>query len=131
MKIGRNEPCPCGSGKKYKKCCLNATSEPIINPRFIDMDLELDNLSNRIPALIEQQKYDEAEKVCQRLFEEYPEQIDGLHRFAEVLESKGEHQQAAEYYRKSAEFAKQTDGFEQASIDNFMQKAEELGGVKS
>ncbi|MHB1647021.1 MAG: YecA family protein [bacterium] len=22
MKIGRNDPCPCGSGKKYKKCCL-------------------------------------------------------------------------------------------------------------
>lgn len=21
MKIGRNSPCPCGSGKKYKKCC--------------------------------------------------------------------------------------------------------------
>jgi SWIM/SEC-C metal-binding protein len=21
IKIGRNEPCPCGSGKKYKKCC--------------------------------------------------------------------------------------------------------------
>jgi tetratricopeptide (TPR) repeat protein len=22
MRIGRNDPCPCGSGKKYKKCCL-------------------------------------------------------------------------------------------------------------
>jgi len=22
FKIGRNGPCPCGSGKKYKKCCL-------------------------------------------------------------------------------------------------------------
>ena len=22
VKIGRNDPCPCGSGKKYKKCCL-------------------------------------------------------------------------------------------------------------
>lgn len=22
-KIGRNDPCKCGSGKKYKKCCLN------------------------------------------------------------------------------------------------------------
>ena len=22
-KIGRNEECPCGSGKKYKKCCLD------------------------------------------------------------------------------------------------------------
>src|SRR5512139_2815666 len=21
-KVGRNDPCPCGSGKKYKKCCL-------------------------------------------------------------------------------------------------------------
>ena len=20
-KVGRNDPCPCGSGKKYKKCC--------------------------------------------------------------------------------------------------------------
>jgi len=24
-KIGRNEPCPCGSGKKYKRCCGGAT----------------------------------------------------------------------------------------------------------
>lgn len=23
VKVGRNEPCPCGSGKKFKKCCLN------------------------------------------------------------------------------------------------------------
>ncbi|MFH1415207.1 MAG: SEC-C metal-binding domain-containing protein [Elusimicrobiota bacterium] len=24
-KISRNDPCPCGSGKKYKKCCLKST----------------------------------------------------------------------------------------------------------
>jgi uncharacterized protein len=24
-KVGRNDPCPCGSGKKYKKCCGTAT----------------------------------------------------------------------------------------------------------
>jgi hypothetical protein len=23
--IGRNDPCPCGNGKKYKKCCLAET----------------------------------------------------------------------------------------------------------
>ena len=23
--VGRNDPCPCGSGKKYKKCCGRAT----------------------------------------------------------------------------------------------------------
>jgi len=26
MKIGRNDPCPCGSGKKYKHCCLSPLS---------------------------------------------------------------------------------------------------------
>ena len=25
-KVGRNDACPCGSGKKYKKCCLNASN---------------------------------------------------------------------------------------------------------
>lgn len=33
MKIGRNEPCPCGSGKKYKRCCINRTT---IEPRNIN-----------------------------------------------------------------------------------------------
>jgi hypothetical protein len=26
-KVGRNDPCPCGSGKKFKKCCLTSTSD--------------------------------------------------------------------------------------------------------
>ncbi|MEA3558693.1 MAG: SEC-C metal-binding domain-containing protein, partial [Candidatus Thermoplasmatota archaeon] len=33
MKIGRNDPCPCGSGKKYKKCCMN--EETAKRPRSI------------------------------------------------------------------------------------------------
>lgn len=24
MKTGRNDPCPCGSGRKYKHCCMRA-----------------------------------------------------------------------------------------------------------
>lgn len=27
-KIGRNDPCPCGSGKKYKRCCLGERAHP-------------------------------------------------------------------------------------------------------
>ncbi len=30
-KIGRNDLCPCGSGKKYKKCCINLEKENNIN----------------------------------------------------------------------------------------------------
>lgn len=29
MEIGRNDPCSCGSGKKYKKCCLNKPAEVV------------------------------------------------------------------------------------------------------
>ena len=32
-KLGRNDPCPCGSGKKYKQCCLNAAEAEIANDR--------------------------------------------------------------------------------------------------
>lgn len=31
-KIGRNDPCPCGSGKKFKKCCMNQTAKPKQHP---------------------------------------------------------------------------------------------------
>jgi hypothetical protein len=38
MKTGRNDPCPCGSGRKYKKCCEVVQSEPVPasrpSPRF-------------------------------------------------------------------------------------------------
>ena len=30
-KIGRNDPCPCGSGRKYKKCCQGKTPAPKID----------------------------------------------------------------------------------------------------
>ncbi len=31
MKVGRNDPCPCGSGLKYKKCCLGKEIKKINN----------------------------------------------------------------------------------------------------
>jgi hypothetical protein len=33
MKIGRNDPCPCGSGKKYKHCCLARGAEVESSPQ--------------------------------------------------------------------------------------------------
>lgn len=37
-KVGRNDPCPCGSGKKYKQCCMHSSEQeepqPHPSPRF-------------------------------------------------------------------------------------------------
>lgn len=37
--IGRNDPCPCGSGKKYKKCCLNKTTHTAVNELTSENDI--------------------------------------------------------------------------------------------
>lgn len=42
MKIGRNDPCPCGSGKKYKKCCFlkeKQHSTPITRPPTVPKEV--------------------------------------------------------------------------------------------
>ena len=43
MKVGRNDPCPCDSGKKFKKCCLNAAGDPEekLRAAFSDLDNSL------------------------------------------------------------------------------------------
>lgn len=120
-KPGRNEPCPCGSGKKFKKCCL------VRNPaakRWVYTDL--DQLSNKVRPLIQQGRLDEAEDVGWELMRAYPEQIDGIHRLAEVYEARGEKSKAVEYYRKTAEFARTADGFDEQTVSYFMNKAKQL-----
>ena len=39
-KIGRNDPCPCGSGKKFKKCCLNNVESSLPYQKYLDEALD-------------------------------------------------------------------------------------------
>lgn len=45
--VGRNEPCPCGSGKKYKKCCMNKQQvvqlQAVKEERFFQQKHQLTN----------------------------------------------------------------------------------------
>ena len=128
-KIGRNAPCPCGSGKKYKKCCLplqeRSSSQQNISYSEADID-DLDMLSNSVADLISDGELDEAEKVCHELLKHYPGQIDGIDRLAEVYEARGNNKKAAEYYRKAASFAQNNPGFDQEGIDWYLSKAKRL-----
>jgi len=134
-KIGRNAPCPCGSGKKYKKCCLlhqdgaeRYSSKQKM--RFIPVYTDLDQLSNSVNDLIKENKLDEAEAVSRRLLKEYPDQVDGLNRLAMVYEARGERRKAAEYYRKAADFAKSNEGFDQEAIEWFLSEAKRVKSEK-
>lgn len=130
-KIGRNTPCPCGSGKKYKKCCLplNESSRSQQDASLIysmaDLD-DLDRLSNSVVDLIKEGRLDEAEEVCHELLSRYPNQIDGFDRMAEVYEARENNKKAAEYFRKAAAFAQNNPGFDQEGIDWYLDKAKSL-----
>jgi len=119
-KTGRNAPCPCGSGKKYKRCCLpvdhaaeaaqRRSPEPPALGRLLpggedspDTD-ELDRLSNRVPELISEGRIDEAEAVCHELLSRYPDEIDGVERLGHIHEARGDLKTAAAHYRRAAAF---------------------------
>lgn len=129
-KIGRNAPCPCGSGKKYKKCCLPGQVEKryssVRKQRFIPVFTELDQLSNSVVDLIKENKLEEAEAVSRRLLDEYPDQIDGLDRLAMVYEARGEKKKAAKYHKKAYRFAMSHEGFDQDAADWFLSEANRL-----
>lgn len=123
-KIGRNDSCPCGSGKKYKKCCLGRPQNiSAVKSDLYDDINTLDKLSNSINDLLKKSDFEKALAVCRQLLKKYPGQIDGISRFAQVYEATGEHAKAAEYYRKSAEFAATNEGFEQESVDMYLEDA--------
>lgn len=133
-KIGRNAPCPCGSGKKYKKCCLplydssSPQQDSIVHSTgdsLADLD-DLDILSNSVVDLIKEGRLEEAEKISRELLSRYPDQIDGIDRLAEVYEARGNNKKAAEYYRKAAAFAQSNPGFDQEGFDWYLDKAKNL-----
>lgn len=130
--VARNHPCPCGSGKKYKLCCLGrkeaaereayqarirerlAAARAPQTYRVLEED-PLDALSNRANHLIGEGHLEAAEQACRQLLDEYPDYIDGHERTAQLLEARGDHKGAAESLRKALDMALTQDGFEEAS----------------
>lgn len=55
-KIGRNQPCPCGSGKKYKHCCLTAKQLEQRKTQDDQVKLTLTNAIERIQQAAAEKK---------------------------------------------------------------------------
>lgn len=55
-KIGRNQPCPCGSGKKYKHCCLAAQQTGAIGSPVNQMKISLLAAIEKVQGLAVEKK---------------------------------------------------------------------------
>lgn len=129
-KVGRNDPCPCGSGLKYKRCCF-AKDEAAESERFahtaqlnaaaaaahkkemrameasmadLQRERDLAEASNAVVDLVDSGRLDEAEIAARELLVRFPDVHDGYDRLGMVYEARGESRQAADYYRKVIEF---------------------------
>ena len=135
-RTGRNDPCPCGSGKKYKHCCLEkdraAELAPAITQRValqaqkanqaaqrkgyqaemlesqatLQEVQALDAASNAVVDLVHAGRLDEAEQAARELLVRYPEVHDGYDRLGMVHEARGQFREAADCYRKVIEFTR-------------------------
>ena len=119
-KIGRNDPCACGSGKKYKKCCMASdeaaarTARPA-QPAAVPMRRlspanyfqehderdELTEASNAVVDMVQAGDLDAAEQAAHELLARFPDVHDGHDRLGLVYEARGDHRQAADCYRRA------------------------------
>ena len=116
-KIGRNDLCPCGSGKKYKKCCLASDEaaaraarpvqpaaaparQPSLANYFQERD-ELTEASNAVVDMVQAGNLDAAEQAAHDLLARFPDVHDGYDRLGMVCEARGDLHQAADCYRKA------------------------------
>jgi hypothetical protein len=126
-KPGRNDPCPCGSGKKYKNCCLEKdeasrraerqTSNAALNAEvqsayeefrefeeLVDRGERSDKVAGAIWELIQGGHFDAAEQATQKYIDHFTESPIGYDLMAYICEARGEFLPAAQWLRKVIDF---------------------------
>lgn len=139
-KIGRNDPCACGSGKKYKKCCMEADEAaaraarparpatparlPFLASYFQGQDEfdELTEASNAVVDMVHTGQLDAAEQAAHDLLARFPDVHDGYDRLGMICEARGEHRRAADCYRKAIDLIRSYPNDEDRELEAVFQK---------
>lgn len=120
VKVGRNEPCPCGSGKKYKNCCLGKHEEAKLGmaPENIEKlqvkKREEERLVDSIEkgfGLLASHQHAKAIRFALKLLNTYPNE-DRLHDIVATSHLyAGECEEAIEICRRRWEVAKEEKAY--------------------
>jgi TPR repeat/Macrocin-O-methyltransferase (TylF)/SEC-C motif/Tetratricopeptide repeat len=89
-KQGRNDPCACGSGKKFKQCCV---SKPV-------QGISTQNLTQGLRSAwlyFESQRFDQVKEICQKIIKAVPAQIDAVHLLGLIALKDGDIEAAVSY----------------------------------
>ena len=98
-KIGRNDPCPCGSGKKYKQCCAkNAAASAVPSAPVTIAALFGDALAHHQAG-----RFTEAEALYRKIIETEPKQPDVLHLLGVIAYQTRRHETAVQLITEAIE----------------------------
>lgn len=116
-KIGRNDTCPCGSGKKYKRCCLEAPVAMELAATTADAPTEahqelcpccVDELNERADQVVDELlagRVDEAEALCHDFLRDFPGEAEGIDLLSMICEQRGQRERALELLRQASAIA--------------------------
>ena len=97
-KPGRNDPCPCGSGKRYKKCCIQSEGVEAVGvhgaqsiPAAIQTAMK-HHQSGRLP---------QAEACCRQILQISPHHPDALHLLGLIAYQVGKNEIAVELINRA------------------------------
>jgi predicted O-linked N-acetylglucosamine transferase (SPINDLY family) len=111
MAVGRNDPCPCGSGKKYKSCCLAAPTSQLAPASML----------RQVLAQMQAGQWGQAEQGCLELLRQVPEQADALHMLGLIALQRGQSGQAAAWLQRALAAAPQPSALLQLRLGVAMQ----------
>ena len=105
---GRNDPCPCGSGKKFKKCCeakqanaaTNTCNVPAASKRLLDA-----------VALHQAGHLDAAETVYREILARVPADSNALHYLGLIAFQRHRHAEAVALIKQAIQISPRTPGF--------------------
>jgi Flp pilus assembly protein TadD len=138
-KVGRNDPCPCGSGKKYKKCCmikdetLKSGASPDIgeDTSLAPLDeraerrgpqaraAEIENIFRRGLNCLDRNEFDRAVKAFRSVLSLDPAHYKALTGLGRCLAETGMREEARKCFEKALEI---NPGYAQARVNLELQR---------
>jgi predicted O-linked N-acetylglucosamine transferase (SPINDLY family) len=91
MKSSRNDPCPCGSGKKYKHCHLNKEE---VQQRQLNAAQTLGVAANHLAA----GRFHIAQEICQTVLASVPESPEALNLLGRIAHQNGDYNGARKQF---------------------------------
>ncbi|MBZ0104338.1 MAG: tetratricopeptide repeat protein, partial [Sulfuricella denitrificans] len=94
MNIGRNAPCPCGSGKKYKQCCASEQKKWAATPVRKTQSLSVEQMFQHAAQEFSSGRLAAAEALCRQALQRQPRNAALLNLLGMVEYQNGRHDKA-------------------------------------